>query len=154
MPNFAECIWQQTKNKHHKQTNKQTKTKRHLKWCRCYSFTNESQDHRMAWLEKDHNGHGRQPPDQAAQSHIQPGLECLQGWGIHSLLGQPVQCVTTLWVKNFRLISNLNLPCLSLNHSRLSCQQPQEQLVVYTSIRKDHCGLWAQWVSERVEVSV
>ena len=33
---------------------------------------------------------GHQPPDQAAQSHIQPGLECLQGWGIHSLLGQPV----------------------------------------------------------------
>jgi len=33
---------------------------------------------------------GRQPPDQAAQSHIQPGLECLQGWGIHSVLGQPV----------------------------------------------------------------
>jgi len=32
---------------------------------------------------------GRQPPDQAAQSHIQPGLECLQEWGIHSLLGQP-----------------------------------------------------------------
>ena len=63
----------------------------------------------MAWVEKDHNAHpvptpcyvqGRQPADQAAQSHIQPGLECLQGWGIHSLLGQPVQCVTTLWVKN------------------------------------------------------
>ena len=33
---------------------------------------------------------GRQPPDQAAQNHIQPGLECLQGWGIHNLLGQPV----------------------------------------------------------------
>jgi len=55
--------------------------------------------HRMAWVEKDHNDHvvstpchgqGHQPPDQAAQSHIQPGLECLQGWGIHSLLGQPV----------------------------------------------------------------
>ena len=46
---------------------------------------------------------GRQPADQAAQSHIQPGLECLQGWGIHSLLGQPVQCVTTLWGKNFLL---------------------------------------------------
>ena len=28
-----------------------------------------------------------QPPDQAAQSHIQRGLECLQGWGI---LRQPV----------------------------------------------------------------
>ena len=32
----------------------------------------------------------RQPLDQAAQSHIQPGLECLQAWGIHNLLGQPV----------------------------------------------------------------
>ena len=77
----------------------------------------------MAWVAKSHSAHpvptpcyvqGRQPADQAAQSHIQPGLECLQGWGIHSLLGQPVQCVTTLWVKNFLLISNLNLPCLSL----------------------------------------
>jgi len=47
----------------------------------------------MAWVEKDHNAHpfptpcyvqGRQPAAQAAQSHIQPGLECLQGWGIHS----------------------------------------------------------------------
>ena len=28
---------------------------------------------------------GHQPPDQAAQSHIQPGLECLQGWGIPSV---------------------------------------------------------------------
>ena len=77
----------------------------------------------MAWVEKDHSDHavptpcyvqGRQPAAQAAQSHIQPGLECLQGWGIHSLLGQPVQCLTTLWVKNFLLISNINLPCLSL----------------------------------------
>jgi len=58
--------------------------------------------------------HVDQPPDQAAQSHIQPGLECLQGWGIHSLLGQPVQCITTVWVKNFLLIPNLSLPCLSL----------------------------------------
>ena len=33
---------------------------------------------------------GRQPRDRAAQSHMQPGLECLQGWGIHNLLGQPV----------------------------------------------------------------
>jgi len=24
---------------------------------------------------------GRQPPDQAAQSHIQPGLKWLRGWG-------------------------------------------------------------------------
>ena len=33
---------------------------------------------------------GRQPLDQAAQSHIQPGLECFQEWGIHNLLGQHV----------------------------------------------------------------
>ena len=93
----------------------------------------------MAWVEKDHSDHlvptpcyvqGHQPADQAAQSHIQPGLECLHGWGIHSLLGQPVQCVTTLWVKNFLLISNLNLPCLSLKPfplelSHLCCLHPE-----------------------------
>jgi len=48
----------------------------------------ELQNHRMAWVEKDHSAHpvptpcyvqGRQPAAQAAQSHIQPGLECLQG---------------------------------------------------------------------------
>ena len=53
----------------------------------------------MAWVEKDHSAHpvptpcyvqGHQPAAQAAQSHIQPGLECLQGWAIHSLLGHPV----------------------------------------------------------------
>jgi len=38
--------------------------------------------------------HGHQPPDmvldQAAQGLNQPDLEHLQGWGIHSLSGQPV----------------------------------------------------------------
>ena len=77
----------------------------------------------MAWVEKDNSDHlvstpccvqGHQPAAQAAQSHIQPGLECLQGWGIHSLLGQPVQCVTTLWGKNCLLISNLNLNHLKI----------------------------------------
>ena len=33
---------------------------------------------------------GRQPLDETAQNHTQPGLECLQGWGIHNLSGQPV----------------------------------------------------------------
>jgi len=33
---------------------------------------------------------GRQPLAWAAQSNIQPGLECIQGWGIHNLTGQPV----------------------------------------------------------------
>ena len=49
----------------------------------------QSRNHRMAWVEKNHNVHpvpppcyvqGHQPADQAAQSHIQPGLECFQGW--------------------------------------------------------------------------
>ena len=51
----------------------------------------------MAWVEKDLKDHTVSIPllcalwaDRAAQSHIQPGLECLQGWGIHNLLGQPV----------------------------------------------------------------
>ena len=57
---------------------------------------------------------GRQSRDQAVQSNIQPGLECLQGWGTHSLLGQPVQCVTTLCVEKFLLKSSLNLPYHSL----------------------------------------
>ena len=53
----------------------------------------------MAWVEKDHGDHlvstslyvqGRQPLDQAAQGHIQLRFECLQGWSIHNLFGQPV----------------------------------------------------------------
>jgi len=44
----------------------------------------------IIWFQPPCYVQGRQPADQAAQSHIQPGLECLQGWGIHSPLGQPV----------------------------------------------------------------
>jgi len=75
----------------------------------------------MAWVEKDNSDHllptpchgqGLQPLDQAAQSHIQPGFECLQVWGITASLGKLFQCVTTLWVKKFLLISNLNFPVL------------------------------------------
>jgi len=47
-------------------------------------------------------GQGHQPPDQAAQSHIQPGFECLQGWGIHNLLGQQhslVFSVRLIWLE-------------------------------------------------------
>jgi len=42
------------------------------------------------WFQPSCYVQGRQPPDQATQSHIQRGLKCLQGWGIHKLLGQPV----------------------------------------------------------------
>ena len=78
----------------------------------------ESWNHRVAWIEKDHKDHrvstpcyvqGCQPLDQAAQSHI-PSRDgaSTASWG------NPFQCVTTLCVKNFLLISNVKLPCLSL----------------------------------------
>ena len=35
-------------------------------------------------------GQGCPPPAQVAQGPIQPGLECLQGWGTHSLSMQSV----------------------------------------------------------------
>jgi len=50
-------------------------------------------------LEGAFRGHLAQPPcreqghlqlDQVAQSPIQPGLECFQGWGLQCLSGQPV----------------------------------------------------------------
>ena len=61
---------------------------------------------------------GHQPShlmlDQAAQGPIQSDLEHLQGWGIHNLSGQLFQYLTNLFVKNFPLTSNLNLPSLNL----------------------------------------
>jgi len=76
----------------------------------------------MSSVEKDHSDHRVSAPllcagspTLAASSHIQPGLECLQGWGIHSLLWQTCSSVPPLSVwKNFLLISNLTHPCLSL----------------------------------------
>ena len=48
-------------------------------------------NHRMAWVEKDHNDHLVSTSLLCAGSPTtRPGLECLQGWGIHNLLGQPV----------------------------------------------------------------
>ena len=59
---------------------------------------------RIVNLQPLHHRQGHQPPhlilDQAAQGPIQPGLECLQGRGIHSLSGQLLQHLTTLIVKN------------------------------------------------------
>lgn len=39
--------------------------------------------------------------EQVAQDHIQPGFEYLQGWSLHNLPGQAVQCLVTLKVKMF-----------------------------------------------------
>jgi len=53
------------------------------------------------------------PSDQAAQGSIQPGLECLQGWSIHSLSGQPFPVSLHPLSKKFSF-SNLNLLSFSL----------------------------------------
>uniref|UniRef100_A0A8V0XVN8 Androgen induced 1 n=1 Tax=Gallus gallus TaxID=9031 RepID=A0A8V0XVN8_CHICK len=46
-------------------------------------------NHRMVWVEKDLCAGSPTSRPGFLELH-QPGLECLQGWGIHSLLGQPV----------------------------------------------------------------
>jgi len=75
-----------------------------------YLSLNSLKDHSFP---TPHLGQGCPPPAQAAQGPIQPGLECIQFWGIHSVSGQMCQCFTTPWVKNFLLTSNLNLPSFS-----------------------------------------
>ena len=57
---------------------------------------------------------GHLPLDRVAQSSIQSGLEHFQGRASAASLGNLCQCFTTLMVKNFLLISNLNLPSFSL----------------------------------------
>ncbi|KAK4808149.1 hypothetical protein QYF61_000129 [Mycteria americana] len=73
---------------------------------------------KLVWVGRDLKDHRVPPPchgqgclplEQAAQSPIQPGLEHFQGWGIHNFSGNLFQCLTALIVKNFFLISNLNL---------------------------------------------
>ena len=58
----------------------------------------ESQNHRVVRIGRvltDHlvptpcHGQGHLPPDQVAQSPVQPGLEHFQGAGSHSFSGQP-----------------------------------------------------------------
>jgi len=75
----------------------------------------------MAWVEKNHIDHlistpcyvqGRQPVDEAAQSHIQPGLECLQEWGSTISLGNLFQCWSCQQIYLFILQQGLfKIPC-------------------------------------------
>ena len=68
---------------------------------------------RILKLQPPHHRQDHQPPHlisaQAAQSPIQPGLDHFQGWTGHPS-GQLFQHLTSLIVKNFPLISSLNLP--------------------------------------------
>ena len=45
-------------------------------------------------------------------------------------MGNLFQCLTTLWLKNFLLVSNLNLPCLILKPFPLSYHYQPIQAVV------------------------
>jgi len=65
-------------------------------------------------IPKPCHGQGHLPLDQVAQSPIQPGLELLQGGASTASLGNLLQCLTTLIVKNFFFIPSLNLPSFSL----------------------------------------
>lgn len=60
-------------------------------------------------------GQGQLPHGGVAQGLIEPGLEHCQGCGIHNLPG--FQCLTTLTVNNFSLLSNLSI----CTHFSLSC---------------------------------
>jgi len=52
--------------------------------------------------------------DQAAWGPIEPGLEHLQGRGIHNLSGQPVPAPHHSLSKEFPWIFSLNLPSFNL----------------------------------------
>ena len=51
-----------------------------------------------------------QAPAQAPQGPIQPGLECLLGWGNHSFSGQPVPVHQCPLSEKFPTDIHLNLP--------------------------------------------
>ena len=50
--------------------------------------------------------------DQVAQSPLEPGLECFQGWGIHRLSGQPGP------------VSKEKVKQVTLNHSQQNSYYP------------------------------
>lgn len=49
----------------------------------------------------------------SCSNHHQCVLECVQEWGMHNFWS-PVQCLSALWIKNFFLIANWNLPSFIL----------------------------------------
>jgi len=75
----------------------------------------------MAWVEKEHNDHrvstallcAGSPTTRPGCPEPRPALNVSRDGASTTSLGNLFQCVTTLCVKNFLLISNLDLPCLS-----------------------------------------
>ena len=76
----------------------------------------------MAWVGRDCKEHLVPAPllavgraaDQAAQGPIQPGLECLQGWGFYSFSGQTGPVTHQPLSKAFTESQNLLIPKLNL----------------------------------------
>ena len=59
-------------------------------------------------LQSPHHEQERLSVDQFTPTSIQPGLEHLQGWGIHNLSGQPVPVPHHPYGKEFIQLSGLN----------------------------------------------
>jgi len=76
----------------------------------CYCLCTGNRTIECFGLEGTFRGHLAQPPcseqghlplDEAAQSPVQPGLECFQGRVLHYLSGQPVPVFHHPYHKNF-----------------------------------------------------
>ena len=61
---------------------------------------------------------GLPPSSSAAQGPIQPGLECLQGWGTTASLGSCASASLPSW-ERISLTPNLNLPLVVQSYSPL-----------------------------------
>ena len=100
--------------------------------CRITEWPRLEGTSRIMKLQPPRQRQGHQPPhlilNQAAQGPIQPGLEHLQGWGIHSLSGQLFQDLTThskelppdIQHRSLRRLKTVS-PCPSKVGSNLLC---------------------------------
>jgi len=74
---------------------------------------------KIIWFQPRCHGQGHLPPDQIAQSSIQPGLDTAREGAATASLGNLGQGLTTLMVKNFFPISHLNLPSFRIEENNL-----------------------------------
>ena len=82
----------------------------------------QSQNYRMVWAGRAPippllPWAGLPPSSSAAQGPIQPGLECLHGWGTTASLGSCASASPPSEERTFFLKSNLNFPSFSLKPS-------------------------------------
>ena len=113
---------------------------RQISWC--LSFGDERRIIKLFELKGTLKCHVVQPPcneqghlqlHQVAQTPFQPYLEHPQGWSIHQLSGQPGPVPHHSYCKKKILISNLNLPSVSLKPLPLTTD-PAEESVLFLLI--------------------